>query len=230
MSDEKKAPKEKSEKMEKAIKAAKSAKADKKALLAPATEVVPLPKGYIPRLRKSYRDEIAPALLKEQKYSNIMAVPRLSKVSINMGIGEAKGEVKVLDEATYILTAITAQKPALRRSKKSIANFKLRKGMIVGLHVTLRGTRMYEFLDRFINLSLPRVRDFNGVDPNGFDGRGNFTLGIRDPLIFPEVDYNLVTRQLGMNITFVTTAATDAQGRELLTRFGMPYRKSGAAA
>src|SRR5437867_1964876 len=146
MSDEQKPAKEKAEKapkseaQEKAIKAAKAAKADKKLQLAPATEAAPLPKGYIPRLRKSYRDEIAPALLKEKKYSNIMAVPRLSKVSINMGIGEAKGEVKVLDEATYILTAITAQKPALRRSKKSIANFKLRKGMIVGLHVTLRGT------------------------------------------------------------------------------------------
>jgi large subunit ribosomal protein L5 len=228
MSDEKNIPKDKGEKAEKAVKA-KSKREEKKPALA-VGESAPLPPGYIPRLRKVFRDDIAPTLLKEKKYPNIMAVPHLSKISINMGIGEAKGEVKVLDEATYILTAITAQKPSLRRSKKSIANFKLRKGMVVGLHVTLRGPRMYEFLDRFINLALPRVRDFNGVDPNGFDGRGNYTLGMRDPLIFPEVDYNLVTRQLGMNITFVTTAKTDAQGRELLQRFGMPYRKTGAAA
>ncbi len=193
-------------------------------------DVAPAPKGYVPRLAAEYKAKIAPGMLKEKGFPNLMAVPRLTKVSINMGIGEAKSDVKILDEANYILGMISGQKPVPRRSKKSISNFKLREGVIIGLSVTLRGPRMYEFLDRFINLALPRVRDFAGVDPNAFDGRGNYTLGMRDPLIFPEIDYNAITRPLGMNITVVTTAKTDADARELLTRFGMPFRKTGAAA
>ena len=232
MADEKKTPsaaeKAEKEKEGKAAKAAKSSKAVKGPSL--VGEVAPVPKGYIPRLRKAYNEQIAPALQKDKSYANIMAVPRVEKISINMGIGEAKSDVKVLEEATYVITMITGQKPAQRRSKKSIANFKLREDVIIGLSVTLRGPRMYEFMDRFINLSLPRVRDFSGIDPNGFDGRGNFTMGLRDPLIFPEVDYNMITKPLGMNISFVTSAKTDAEGRELLTRFGMPFRKIGAAA
>jgi large subunit ribosomal protein L5 len=231
MADEKKTPPpaDKAEK-EKEGKAAKATKAKGPKGPSLVGEAAPAPKGYIPRLRKSYTEQIAPALQKDKKYPNIMAVPRVEKISINMGIGEAKSDVKVLEEALYVITMISGQKPAQRRSKKSIANFKLRENVIIGLSVTLRGPRMYEFMDRFINLSLPRVRDFSGIDPNGFDGRGNFTMGLRDPLIFPEVDYNMITKPLGMNITFVTSARTDAEGRELLTRFGMPFRKIGAAA
>lgn len=178
-----------------------------------------------PRLRERYKSEILPALQKELGIANVMAVPKLQKITINMGVGEAKSDIKLVDEAVVTLTALAGQKAALRRARKSIANFKLREGQPIGAMVTLRGDRMFEFLDRFIALAIPRMRDFRGVPDRSFDGRGNYTVGVRDQLIFPEVDYNKVTRAMGMNITFVTTAKTDPEAKALLAHFGMPFRK-----
>lgn len=177
------------------------------------------------RLKERYQKEIAPALAKEFNIQNPMAVPRLEKVVINMGMGEAVSNAKLLDTATDELTAITGQKPVVTRAKKSIAAFKLRQGMSIGAMVTLRGDRMYEFLDRFVSVALPRVRDFRGVSPKAFDGRGNYTLGIRDQLIFPEIDFNKVDKARGMNISIVTTAVDDEQARALLRSLGMPFRQ-----
>jgi len=178
-----------------------------------------------PRLRERYVQEIVPALQKELGIKNVMAVPKLEKITINMGVGEGKSEIKLVDEAVATLNVLAGQKAALRRARKSISNFKLRQGQPIGAMVTLRGDRMYEFLDRFISLAIPRMRDFRGVPDRSFDGRGNYTVGVRDQLIFPEVEYNKVTKAIGMNITFVTTAQTDPEAKALLAHFGMPFRK-----
>jgi large subunit ribosomal protein L5 len=177
------------------------------------------------RLEERYREEVAPALQKQFGYASPMAIPKVAKVVINMGVGDAIGDAKLLDQAVDELAVICGQKPAITRARKSISNFKLREGMAIGCRVTLRGHRMYEFLDRLLNLALPRVRDFRGVSGRAFDGRGNYTLGIRDQLIFPEVNYNKVQKVKGMNISIVTTARTDQEARELLDGLGMPFRK-----
>ena len=178
-----------------------------------------------PRLKERYQKEVAPALAKEFNIQNPMAIPRLEKIVINMGMGEAVSNAKLLDTATDELAAISGQKPVVTKAKKSIAAFKLRQGMSIGVMVTLRGDRMYEFLDRFVSIALPRVRDFRGVSPKAFDGRGNYTLGIRDQLIFPEIDFNKVDKARGMNISIVTTARNDEQARSLLRGLGMPFRQ-----
>lgn len=179
------------------------------------------------RLIEHYTSVAIPALVKEFGYKNVMAVPRLEKISINIGMGEATQNSKVIDGAVAELTAIAGQKPIITKAKKSIAAFKLREGMPIGVAVTLRGDRMYEFLDRLVTVALPRVRDFRGVSPKSFDGRGNYTLGIKDQLIFPEIDYNKVDKTKGMNINITTTAASDAEGLALLKNLGMPF--SGSA-
>jgi large subunit ribosomal protein L5 len=176
------------------------------------------------RLRDKYRQEVVPALTREFGYKNVMAVPRVQKVVVNMGLGEATANAKIIDTGADELARITGQKPVTRRAKKSIAAFKVRKGMPIGTMVTLRGERMWEFLDRLMNIALPRVRDFKGVSPRGFDGRGNYTLGLRDQLLFPEVDYMKVDKARGMNVSFVTTAKTDQEARKLLQFIGMPFR------
>lgn len=175
------------------------------------------------RLAERYTSEVVPALVKEFGYKNIMAVPKIEKISINIGMGEATQNSKVIDVAVAELTAIAGQKPVIAKAKKSIAAFKLREGMPIGVAVTLRGPRMYEFLDRLVSVALPRVRDFRGVSPKSFDGRGNYTLGIKDQLIFPEIDYNKVDKTKGMNINITTSAKTDAEGLALLKNLGMPF-------
>jgi large subunit ribosomal protein L5 len=177
-----------------------------------------------PRLRSKFDKEVAPALLKELELKNVMAVPRLHKIVVNMGVGEATQNSKVLDPAVNELTQITGQRPITTKARKSIAAFKVREGQSIGAMVTLRGDRMYEFLDRLVNIVLPRVRDFKGVSTKSFDGRGNFTLGLHDQLIFPEISYEKVDKQKGMNVTIVTTAANDNQARTLLKHLGMPFR------
>ena len=178
------------------------------------------------RLKERYKSEIVPALIKEFSYANTMAVPRLEKIVLNMGVGrEAQTNSKVFEQAAAELSAVSGQKPVVTKARKSIAAFKLRTGMPIGVSVTLRGELMYEFLDRFVNAVLPRVRDFRGVSPRAFDGRGNYTLGVKDQLIFPEIDFNKVDRTRGMNISIVTTARTDEEGRALLKQFGMPFTK-----
>ncbi len=178
-----------------------------------------------PRLRERYRQEIAPTLTKEFNYSNAMQVPRLKKIIVNIGVGEALANAKALDAAVKDLTTITGQKPLVRKAKKSIATFKLREGNAIGVKVTLRGTRMYWFLDRLMNAALPRVRDFRGVPRDAFDGRGNYTLGLREQLIFPEVDYDTIDKLRGMEITIVTSAKNDQEARRLLQLMGMPFRQ-----
>ena len=177
------------------------------------------------RLHEQYSNQIKDAMMKKFEYSNIMQVPKLEKIVINMGVGEAKENSKVLESAVADLEKIAGQKAVVTRAKKSVANFKLREGMPIGCKVTLRGERMYEFADRLINLALPRVRDFRGVNQNSFDGRGNYALGIKEQLIFPEIEYDKVDKVRGMDIIFVTTANTDEEARELLTLFGMPFKK-----
>ena len=177
------------------------------------------------RLRETYKNEIVDAMTKKFGYANVMQVPKLDKIVINMGVGEAKDNAKVLDAAVKDLETIAGQKAVLTRSKKSIANFKIREGLAIGCKVTLRGEKMYEFLDRLVNLALPRVRDFRGVNPNSFDGRGNYALGIKEQIIFPEIEYEKVDKVRGMDIIFVTTANTDEEARELLTLFNMPFQK-----
>ena len=178
-----------------------------------------------PRLKERFEKEIAPALMKEFELDNPMAVPRLHKIVINMGVGEATQNAKLLDPAANELGQITGQKPVVTRAKKSIAAFKVREGMPIGAMVTLRGPRMYEFLDRLVNVALPRVRDFRGVSTKSFDGRGNYTLGLRDQLVFPEIDYAKVDKLKGMNVTIVTTARSDNEARSLLRHLGMPFRQ-----
>ncbi|MGQ9634715.1 MAG: 50S ribosomal protein L5 [Bryobacteraceae bacterium] len=177
------------------------------------------------RLKEHYRKTVLPALMKEFGYKNVMAVPKLEKISVNIGLGEATQNAKLLDGAVNELAAITGQRPVITKARKSIAAFKLRAGMSIGCMVTLRGDRMYEFFDRLVNVALPRVRDFRGVSTKSFDGRGNYTLGIRDQLIFPEIDYNKVEKIKGMNICITTTAKTDAEGLALLKHLGMPFRQ-----
>jgi large subunit ribosomal protein L5 len=177
------------------------------------------------RFKEYYSNEIVPALRTEYGYKNVHQVPRLVKIVVNMGLGEAVQDVKIIDRAADELALITGQKPVVRKARKSIAAFKLREGMPVGCSVTLRGNRMYEFLDRLINAVLPRVRDFRGVSPKGFDGRGNYTMGLTDQSVFPEINYDAIDKLRGMNITIVTTAGGDDEGRSLLAAFGMPFRK-----
>ena len=178
------------------------------------------------RLKEKYQKEVVPALQKEFGYKNVMAVPRINKVVVNMGLGEATQNAKIAETGADEVARITGQKPVITRAKKSIAQFKLRKGMPIGAMVTLRGERMWEFLDRLMSVALPRVRDFRGVSPRGFDGRGNFTLGLKDQLLFPEIDYMKVDKARGMNISVVTTAKSDEESRKLLQLLGMPFRAS----
>lgn len=181
--------------------------------------------GYRPRLRERYREEVVPALMKEFSIENPMAVPKLAKVSLNMGLGEAIQNAKLLDDAVEELSAVAGQRPTITRAKKSIASFKLREGMAIGCRVTLRGDRMWDFLDQLISIALPRVRDFRGVSNKGFDGRGHYTLGVKDHLIFPQVDFNKVDRPKGLNITIVTTAGNDERAHFLLKQLGMPFAR-----
>lgn len=178
-----------------------------------------------PRMLEKYRKEVVPAMMKEYQYGNVMQVPKLQKVVLNMGVKEAKDDIKVLEQLAVELANITGQKPLVTKAKKSIAAFKLREGVPVGLKVTLRGARMYEFLDRLFNIAMPRIRDFQGFDGRGFDGRGNFTLGLLEQSIFPEVAYEKIKKVQGMDISFVTTAVTDNEGRSLLTYLGLPFKK-----
>ena len=177
------------------------------------------------RLKDLYMDEIREQMMKKFGYKNIMEVPKLDKIVVNMGIGEARENEKILDAAAKDMAIITGQKPVITKAKKSIANFKIREGMPIGCKVTLRGDRMYEFLDRLVNLALPRVRDFRGVNPNSFDGRGNYALGIKEQLIFPEIEYDKIDKVRGMDIIFTTTAKTDEEARELLRLFNMPFAR-----
>jgi large subunit ribosomal protein L5 len=177
------------------------------------------------RLKAKYQSEAISALTKEFGYSNIMAVPKIEKVVVNMGLGEATGNAKIIDTGADEIARVTGQKPVVRRARKSIAQFKVRQGQPIGTMVTLRGERMWEFLDRLVSIALPRVRDFKGVSPKGFDGRGNYTLGLRDQLLFPEIDYMKVDKARGMNVSVVTTARTDEEARKLLQFIGMPFRQ-----
>ena len=177
------------------------------------------------RYKDLYKDQIVDNMIKKFGYKNVMQVPKLDKIVLNMGVGEAKDNAKVLESAVKDMETISGQKAIITKAKNAIANFKIREGMPIGCKVTLRGERMYEFLDRLVNLSLPRVRDFRGVNPNAFDGRGNYALGIKEQLIFPEIEYDKVDKVRGLDIIFVTTANTDEEARELLTQFGMPFEK-----
>ncbi len=177
------------------------------------------------RLREQYKNEIVDAMMKKFEYKNVMEVPKLEKIVVNMGVGEAKENAKLLEAAMKDMETITGQKAVSTKAKNSVANFKIREGMAIGCKTTLRGEKMYEFMDRLVNLALPRVRDFRGVNPNAFDGRGNYALGIKEQLIFPEIEYDKVDKVRGMDIIFVTTAKTDEEARELLTLFNMPFAK-----
>lgn len=178
-------------------------------------------------LKEQYQNEVAPALMKSLKFENVMQVPRLQKVVVNIGVGEALDNAKALESAVEDMTKITGQKPVITKARKSIANFKLREGRAIGVKVTLRGERMWSFLDRLMNVVLPRVRDFRGVSPNAFDGRGNYTLGLREQLVFPEIEYDKIDKVRGLEISIVTSARTDEEGRQLLSMLGMPFRKEG---
>ena len=235
MADEKKA--DKSPKAPKAPKAAQGGKAPggggraRGAQAAPAAEPAEVRRAKVsgevpPRMRDRFRTAVIPALMKEREYTNPFQVPRLMKVVINMGVGEGKENAKVIDFATADLEAIAGQKPVVTRARKSIANFKLRENSPIGCKVTLRGPRMYEFLDRLVNVALPRVRDFKGVPPKGFDGRGNYNMGLREQIIFPEIVYDKVDKVRGMDITMVTTAGTDEEAKALLAQLGVPFRES----
>ncbi len=185
----------------------------------------PLPKDYFPRPLKTYREEILPALVKRFNYKNQLQAPRLAKIVLNMGVGDAVDDQKFLDSAVADMQIISGQKPVITRAKKSISNFKLREKMAIGCMVTLRGFRMFEFLDRFISIAVPRIRDFRGLPDKSFDGRGNYSISIREQIVFPEINYDKIIKIRGMNITFVTTAKTDEECYELLAGFGMPFRK-----
>ena len=181
------------------------------------------PEGYTPRLKTKYNEEVAPALMKKFEYKSCMQIPKFDKITINVGAGEARDNAKVLDAVVADLMKITGQKPVVTKAKKSVANFKLREGMKIGVKVTLRGERMYEFMDKLFSFTLPRVRDFKGINPNGFDGRGNYALGLKEQLIFPEIEYDKVDKIRGMDIVFVTTANTDAEAKEMLKLMGAPF-------
>ncbi len=179
-----------------------------------------------PRLKERYREEIVPALMKEFGYRNVMEAPRPEKMTVNVGLGEAVSDAKALDSASNDVAVITGQRPVITRAKKSISNFKLREGMPIGVMVTVRGGRMWEFMDRLVNAALPRLRDFQGVSPNSFDGRGNFSMGLREQLIFPEIDYDKIDRIRGLQINIITTAKTDEEGKRLLELLGVPFARS----
>jgi large subunit ribosomal protein L5 len=183
------------------------------------------PQTSIPRLKQKYRDDVVPAMMKELGYPNVMAVPTLKKVTLNIGLGEAITNAKALDAAVADLTTIAGQKPVVTKAKRSIAQFKIREGMSIGAMVTLRGDRMWEFVDRFIALALPRIRDFTGLADKGFDGRGDYSIGLREQLVFPEIDYDKIDRVRGLQVTIVTSAETDREGKRLLEMLGMPFRK-----
>ena len=183
------------------------------------------PEGYIPRLKVKYTEEIAPALMKKFEYQSVMQIPKMEKITVNCGCGEARDNAKVIDAVVADLTKITGQKPVVTKARKSVANFKLREGMSIGAKVTLRGELMWEFMDRLFSIALPRVRDFRGINPNGFDGRGNYAMGVKEQLIFPEIDYDKIDKIRGMDIVFTTTATTDEEARELLTLLGAPFSK-----
>ena len=183
------------------------------------------PEGYTPRLKTKYTQEVAPALMKKFEYKSSMQIPKFDKITINVGAGEARDNAKVLDAVVADLMKITGQKPVVTKAKKSVANFKLREGMNIGAKVTLRGDRMWEFMDRLFSIALPRVRDFRGINPNGFDGRGNYAMGVKEQLIFPEIDYDKIDKIRGMDIVFTTTATTDEEARELLSLLGAPFAK-----
>ncbi len=180
----------------------------------------------VPRLKERYREEIVPALMKEFGYRNVMEAPRPEKMTVNVGLGEAVSDAKALDSASNDVAVITGQRPVITRAKKSISNFKLREGMPIGVMVTVRGGRMWEFMDRLVNAALPRLRDFQGVSPNSFDGRGNFSMGLREQLIFPEIDYDKIDRIRGLQINIITTAKTDEEGKRLLELLGVPFARS----
>jgi large subunit ribosomal protein L5 len=196
----------------------------KKAQNTPAVSAE-LPKGYVPTLKKVYREEIVDKLVKQFSYTTVMQVPRLVKITINEGVGDGTQDKKLVEESAAELSKIVGQKAVLTTSKKDVSNFKLRKGMPIGVKVTLRQDRMWEFVDRLFNIALPRVRDFRGINPDGFDGRGNYSLGIKEQLIFPEIEYDKIDKIRGMNIAFVTTAKTDEEGRELLGQLGAPFAR-----
>ncbi len=221
------APKEHKEHASKEQQKAKNKEASQKfhATEAPKGAVAPMPKGYLPRMRELYANTVRPALMKDFNLSSPMAAPKITKIVINIGVSEAKENIQALDLAKEDLTMITGQAPQLRRAKKSISNFKLREGMPIAVRVTLRGIRMYEFFDRFVSVSVPRIRDFQGVDPKYFDGRGNLNMGLKEHHIFPEVNMEKSPKARGMNITFVTTAGDDAKGQALLQYMGMPFKK-----
>jgi large subunit ribosomal protein L5 len=185
---------------------------------------------YSPRLKARFRDQVVPSLMQELGLSNSMQVPRLEKVTLNMGVGDALKDGRMLEAAVDDLTIITGQKPVITKARKSIAGFKLREGMAIGAKVTLRGNRMWEFLDRLTSVALPRIRDFRGINPDGFDGRGNYNLGLREQTIFPEIDYDSVDAVRGLNVTITTTAGTDEEGRALLRHLGLPFRAEGYTA
>jgi large subunit ribosomal protein L5 len=208
---------------------AKAAGDKKKKATEPAGPAPKYKREKLPRLRSQYETAVRPQMVKEFGYTTVMQVPRILKVTVNMGLGKAKDEPKMIDNGVEELKAITGQSPVVSRAKKDIAVFKLRKGQKIGVMVTLRRERMWEFLDRLMNIALPRVRDFRGISPRGFDGRGNFTMGVREQIIFPEIEYDKIDSIKGMNISIVTTAATDAEGRALLAHLGMPFRQPTAA-
>ena len=183
------------------------------------------PEGYTPRLKTKYTQEVAPALMKKFEYKSSMQIPKFDKITINVGAGEARDNAKVLDAVVADLMKITGQKPVVTKAKKSVANFKLREGMNIGAKVTLRGDRMWEFMDRLFSIALPRGRDFRGINPNGFDGRGNYAMAVKEQLIFPEIDYDKIDKIRGMDIVFTTTATTDEEARELLSLMGAPFAK-----
>ena len=183
------------------------------------------PEGYTPRLKTKYSEEVAPALMKKFEYKSVMQIPKMDKITINVGAGEARDNAKVLDAVVADLMKITGQKPVVTKAKKSVANFKLREGMNIGAKVTLRGDRMWEFMDRLFSIALPRVRDFRGINPNGFDGRGNYAMGIKEQLIFPEIEYDKIDKIRGMDVVICTTAETDEEARELLKLVGAPFAR-----
>ncbi len=229
MAEKTKAPEKKDKAKEKGAAVAKTPKGEKGAAKAAdqkgKASVETLPKDYIPRPLKIYREEGLPALMKRFAYRNKMQAPKLVKIVLNMGIGDAVDDQKYLDAAATDMQTITGQKPMITRAKKSISNFKLREKMPIGCMVTLRGFRMYEFLDRFISIAVPRIRDFRGLSDKSFDGRGNYSISVREQIIFPEINYDKILKIRGMNITFVTTAKSDEEAYELLASFGMPFRK-----
>ena len=216
-------------KKERAEKAKQKGEAKAKKSAEPTGPAPKYKRETAPRLKKKYDETIRPSMMKEFSYKTVMQVPRITKVTVNMGLGKAKDEPKMIDNGVQELKDITGQSPVVSRAKKDIAVFKLRKGQKIGVMVTLRRERMWEFLDRLLNIALPRVRDFRGVSPRGFDGRGNFTMGVKEQIIFPEIEYDKIDSIKGMNISIVTTAETDAEGRALLTHLGMPFRQAAPA-